>query len=141
MKIRVSSILFVLLIISYCFTSNDRGGNGSSLIKYGSLFMCIAFEAYCYFSHSTEKKMRNEYRGLLIFIAVITCYSILRSILTFHFSFRTIQELLFLGCPMIYGYLVVNNWKREIVYNNFRHGLIISFVCYLFSLGLNFGQI
>lgn len=141
MKIRVNTILFMILIISYCLTSNDRGGNGSSLIKYGSLIVCIVFEAYCYFSHNTGKKMKNEYKGLLIFAAVITCYSVFRSVLALHFSFRTIQELLFLVCPMIYGYLVVNNWKKKDVYNNFRYGIIISFLCYLFSLGMNLGQI
>ena len=141
MKIKVNTILFILLIISYCFTSNDRGENGSSLIKYGSLIVCIAFEIYCYFSHNTGNRMKNEYKGLLIFAAVITCYSVLRSVLVLHFSFRTIQELLFLVCPMIYGYLVINNWGKKDVYNNFKYGVTISFICYLLSLDMNFRQI
>ena len=85
--------------------------------------------------------MSQEYKGLFGFVVVVTVYSLARSILAFHFSFRTIQELLFLFLPMLYGYFVINTWIREDVDNAFKLGIIISFLCYLISLRRGLSQI
>ena len=141
MKVKINTILFIALIVSYCFTSSDNGDSGSSLIKYGALILCIFYEVHCYTMRDIAIKMKKEYGYLFLFAGTVVCFSIFRSITTLHFSFRTVQEILFLVCPMIYGYLVINNWKLRDVYKNFRYGVIVSFSCYLLSLGMNLGQI
>lgn len=140
MKIKIRSILFVLLILVYCMTSSDTG-NSSTYIKYGVLLLAIGYEGYIFLKKSDEKRMVEEYRCLSCFVLILIVYSILKSILSMHFSFRSIQEFIFLIAPMMYGYLVINNWSKKDINANFEIGLIMSFVCYIFSLGLSAMQI
>lgn len=140
MKVKVRNILFVLLILVYCMTSSDTGNN-STYMKYGVLFLAIGYEGYIFFKKKNKKRMMEEYRYLGIFVLILMLYSILKSVLSMHFSFRSIQEFIFLITPMLYGCLVINNWSKRDINKNFEIGLIISFLCYIFSLGLSITQV
>lgn len=142
MKIKIKTLLFVLLILAYCLTSSDSGVDESPAIKYGVLLMCIMYSAYDYYKKSNRKSyMKKEYQGLLIFVGIIIFYSLIRSIISSKFSFRTIQEVIFLVSPMIYGYFVINTWSKHDIDKALKKGLIISFVCYIISLGMSLQEI
>lgn len=140
-KIKIKILLFNVLILSYCLTSSDTGNSSSSLLKYAVLLLCVVYSYFDYRKKGRLGNMTQEYKRLFVFMTAVTVYSLARSILAFHFSFRTIQELLFLFLPMLYGYFVVNTWKREDVDNAFKSGIIISFLCYLISLRRGISQI
>lgn len=139
--IKLNMVIFVLLILSYCLTSSDSGEAGSSILKYGALSLGIFHSGYEYFSRQRLKHMRKEYNHLFAFVAIVVLYSIMRSILALHFSFRTIQELIFLFSPMLYSYYVVNTWEQEEIDRAIREGLICAFICYILSLRMNFQSI
>lgn len=141
MKVKIKILLFNVLILSYCLTSSDMGNSSSSLFKYTALSVCVVYSYFDYRKKGRLGNMSQEYKGLFGFVVVVTVYSLARSILAFHFSFRTIQELLFLFLPMLYGYFVINTWIREDVDNAFKLGIIISFLCYLISLRRGLSQI
>lgn len=135
--IKLRKLLFVLLVLMYCMTSSDSGEYGSSLLKYGILFICIIHSAYEFFSRKRNSYLKKEYYRLYFLVIIILLYSIYKSLVTMHFSFRTVQEILFLVCPMVYSYFVVNTWKKEDINGSFKIGLIIAFLGYIVSLGMN----
>ncbi len=143
MVIKPSRFLFLTLLITYCLTSSDTGENQYTKLKYLVLFICVAYELFTYVkSRSSKRKfMKSEYIGFIPFVLIISVYSIYRSFIINHFSFRTVQELLFLVFPMMYGYLCINNWSAKTLFFNFRSGLILTLLFYIKSLNLNLRQI
>ena len=136
--IKVRILLFVLLLLSYCLTSSDNvSTNSNSLIKYAMLFLCIFHSGIEYFSKKKIKKEKKEYNGLWIVVGVITIYSLMRTLIVMKFTFRTIQELIFLVFPMVYGYFVINTWDYKEINKAFKIGIIISFLSYIISLQMS----
>ena len=136
--LRVRILLFILLLVSYCFTSSDDiKVTSNSFIKYAVLFLCVIESGIEYFFKRSDRKGRKEYKeykGLFITVCIIICYSLIKSLMNVKFTFRTVQELIFLIFPMIYGYFVINTWKYEDVNKALKLGLIISFLFYIISL-------
>lgn len=139
--LKIRMVLFILLILSYSLTSSDNGETSSSVLKYISLTLCIIHSGLLFYTKKREILLKKEYRRLFIFVAVVVIYSLVKSLIASHFSFRTIQELIFLFCPMIYGYFVINTWRKEEIDTAFKFGLIVSFICYVFSLRMSFQDI
>lgn len=141
MSINVGSLLFALLVLVYSLTTNDKSTSSLSFMKYAVLSLCILQSGYVFYHKRI--KIRNirykaEFRGLMIFVSVIIFYSIIKSLMAWHFSFRTVQELIFLICPMVYSYFAINIWTKSQINYNMRIGFIITFCSYLLSLGMNF---
>lgn len=140
--LRVRILLFILLLVSYCFTSSDDiKVMSNSFIKYAVLFLCVIESGIEYFYKRSDRKGRKEYKGLFITVCIIICYSLIRSLMTVKFTFRTVQELIFLIFPMIYGYFVINTWKYEDVNKALKLGLIISFLFYIISLKMSLSEV
>ena len=134
--IKTRILLFVLLLLSYCFTSSDVSTNSNSLIKYAILFLCIIESGIEYISRNNSKKEKKEYKGLFFVASIIILYTIIKSIIAVKFSFRTIQELIFLIFPMIYAYFVINTWEIKEIDKAFKIGLLIAFIFYIISLDM-----
>lgn len=142
--VKIKLLLFLLLILTYSLTSNDRSGTNLSMPKYVVLFLNIAYSAFLYYGTKANRRkcfLKSDYKRLFVFVSVVILYSIARSLLTFHFTFRTIQELIFLISPMLYAYFVINTWKNEDIDAALKWGLIVAFVSYIISLGMNFEEI
>lgn len=143
MVIKIHRLLFVILIMSYCLTSSDTMESQFTMVKYIVFFLCVAYETYCFCKSRSSKRqyMKSEFYGFIPFSLVIFMYSIYKSFMASHFSFRSVQELLFLVFPMIYAYLAINNWSKKTIIKNVRLGLIITFFFYLFSLNMSLKQV
>lgn len=138
-KIKPRNVLFVLLVVIYCSTTSDEIGNKSSLYKYLFLFLCV-IEAFFGFIKKYNKKeiyLTKEFKSLMLVFSTICIYSIIRSIIAEKFSFRTIQELLFLVFPMLYAYFGINSFDKEDLRKNMKIGFWITFIFYIISLDLN----
>lgn len=142
-KIKPRNILFILLVIVYCSTASDEIGNNSSLYKYFVLFLCV-LEAFFGYIKKYKKKnifLTNEFKALMLVICVICIYTMFRSVLVEKFSFRTIQEILFLAFPMFYAYFGINVFDKRDLSKNMKIGFWITFLFYLISLDLNINSI
>lgn len=144
-KIKVRNILFIMLIIVFCLTASDTAAVSGSMYKYIILVLCI-IEAFWGYKKKIRKdgynpKMKKEFITLMIFAGVVVFYSIIKALITEHFSIRPIQEILFLICPMIYAYLAINYFSQDEIEKNMKKAIIISFVLYIMSLELNFNAI
>lgn len=139
-KIKLNNILFILLVIVYCFTAGSEIGNSSSIYKYLILFLCIV-DAFFRYRKKSKKVFSKEFKYLMLFITIIIIYTVIRSLIAEKFSFRTMQELLFLVCPMLYCYFSINSFEKEDIETNMKYGFIIAFVAYIISLGMNFNTI
>lgn len=143
-KIKVNSLLFLLMVIVYCLTASDDVGNANSLYKYAILVLCIVESFSIYLKKikdGYEPILKKKFKSFNYFVIVIIIYTIIRSISANKFSFRTVKELLFLICPMIYGYFAINTFKKEELYQNMKTSFWIVLVLYVISLKLNFKDI
>lgn len=138
--INPANILFLALIITYCLTTSQEIGGDNSKIKYLVLCLCI-LERFFKWNKTKNSLFKKEYKKIGIFIIVLTIYSLIRTLGTFYFSFRPIQEIFFLVAPLIYCYFLINTLTKDEIYNNMKWGFIISFIFYIISLGMNFNSI
>lgn len=143
-KLKVTNLLFIILVIVYCITTSDKIGGSLSKYKYIILLLCI-IEAFLSFSKNKKRNskvfMKKEFKNLLFFVFIIIIYSFSISFIVGKFSFRTIQELIFLVCPMIYAYYMINILDKEEIHSNMKLSLIIIFGFYVFSLNADFKSI
>ena len=145
LKVKMTSLLFIALVVVFCLTASNEVGGSSSMYKYLVLLVCI-IESFFLFIKKIKKEnikvsFKKELNAFILFIVVIIVFSIFKSIESSKFSFRTIQELLFLVCPMIYAFFIVNTLSFEEVNKLMKIGLIIVFLFYIVSLGLNINSI
>lgn len=144
-RMKIRDLLFYLLIITYCLTASDTPGVSGSMYKYLVLVIGIIEEYFTYHRRKSKKnfkpKVRKEFKYLLFFIFIICIYSVFKMMINMHFSFRVIQEILFLICPMIYAYFFINNSSKEEVRDILKIGFIITFFLYIISLEMNFNQV
>ena len=138
--INVEQLLFVVLVIVFCITASNEVGSNLSLYKYAILVLCI-LEAFCKYLKKKKQECEifasKEVKYLLCFVIIILLFSIFKSVLSLKFSFRTIQELLFLACPMIYAYLLINTLDEKQIYPIMKISFFIVFFAYIISLNLN----
>ena len=109
--INLNNLLFWILVIVYCLTATNEVGNEKSLYKYLIMIFCIIKAMSVLRKKKKEgykPLLTQKYQPIIRFIGSIIVYTMIRSINAAYFSFRTIKELLFLVCPIIYGYLIIN---------------------------------
>lgn len=141
-EIKIRDIIFLIMLIVYCLTASDSVGASGSMYKYAILVLGLIVEFFGFLSKRRKKLYcKNELKGLMCFVIVIIIYSLLYSLFRGIFSFRTIQEILFIVCPIIYAFLFVNNSTYNETKTCLTLGLIITFILYIFSLGMNFSEI
>lgn len=142
-KINVTSFLFIALVCVFCITATDEVGTNLSMYKYLILILCIVEATFSYLKKrkNVNNTFKKEIKIFFIFIFSIILFSLIKSINVEKFSFRTIQELLFLICPIIYAFLIVNILKKDEINFLMKASLIIVFIFYIISLGLDFGKI
>ncbi|WP_036069785.1 hypothetical protein [Leuconostoc citreum] len=143
-------LLFLLLITVYSFitTKNDLTGDGlfsvNSLLKYGTLILCIGSEGIAYYNRRqlTERiTLAKKFKNFAWYFLIILFLSAIKSIQEMHFSFRIIQTFIFVFFPMLYAFLVINTWKLEEIKFAFKVSLIISFIGYIISTGISLPEI
>ena len=142
--LNVNSLLFVLMVFIYSTTAAKDVGDENSLIKYVILIVCIIESYFVYLNKTTKGKnaiLKKEFFYLICVILIICIYSIFKSVYAGFFSFRTVKELLFLGCPMIYSFFIVNTFDNKIMYDNMKMSFWITFIVYIISLGMNLNSI
>lgn len=141
---------FFLLIAVYSFITNkdELSGDGifsvTSIMKYGTLFLCILTEAINYYSNKIQEKkilLRTEFKNFEWYFFILALFTLILSIGSFQFSLRIVQTFIFVFFPMIYAFLVINNWTLEQIKTSFKIGLIVAFTGYLISKGIGFSEI
>ena len=139
-KVNFEKLLFIIMVLVFCVTASNEVGNSLSLYKYIILAIGI-LESFCKYMKNRKKTKEvfayKELKYLLYFVGLIIIFSFFKSLIAFKFSFRTVQEILFLVCPMIYAYLLINNMDKREIYSLMKIAFIIVFCAYLFSLKLN----
>lgn len=144
LRINFEKLLFIVLVFVFCITASNEVGNSLSLYKYIILAVCI-LEAFCKYMKNRKKNKEvfasKELKYLLCFVGVILLFSLFKSLIASKFSFRTIQEILFLTCPMIYAYLLINNLDKREIFSIMKIAFFIVFCAYILSLNLNIGAI
>lgn len=140
-RLNISNIIFYLLILVYSLTATDEAAASGSMYKYLVLVLGI-IEAYIiYRKNKSVQYGKKEFSFIIFTIALIFIYSIFKMILASKYSFRIVQETLFLICPVIYAYLFCNIKNYNQIRKVFIVGLLISFCLYIASLGLGFNQL
>lgn len=138
---KVNNILFILLVLVYCITANDEIGGSLSIFKYLILFLCT-FDSFIRAQKKVHEYLyKKEFYLLALFVIVLILYSIIKSLIASKFSFRTIQEVLFLICPMFYTFFSINTLDKSDIDKNMRCGFVIAFFSYIISLGMNFNTL
>ena len=105
-SIKFRTLLFILMIFVYCITSSDSEGNVMSKLKYVLLIGAIVYE-WLYYRTNSNDYLKKEYARLFVMVILISLYSVLKSAMALHFSTRTIEELAFMVCPMLYTKLII----------------------------------
>lgn len=142
--INVEQLLFVILVMVFCITASNEVGSSLSIYKYIILVICI-IESF--FKYKKQKKKFNkiyafkEIKSLIFCVIVIFLFSFIRSIIESKFSFRTVQEILFLVSPMIYAYFLINCLSQKQINSIMKVSLLIVLFFYIFSLNLNAKEI
>lgn len=143
-KIKLSNVIFYLILIIYSLTASDSVGVNGSKYKYIMLIIAIFYLYFLYKKSDNlkQKKFANkDNKNLIITILVFIAYSIARMIIALNFSFRVIQEFLFWVCPIIYAYLLVSIKDMDEMRKLLKNGFVLIFILYILSLGMNFNQI
>ncbi|WP_347131822.1 hypothetical protein [Lactococcus lactis] len=122
------------------------GGSGifsiDSILKYGILFICISVEGYIFLKNGNERRETSEnYNNFKYYFIIITFLSLFASFKQVHFSFRTVQSFIFIFIPMLYSYLILNNWTFRQINFSMKIALFLSVIEYLFSIRMGFSQI
>lgn len=141
-----SLVFFILIIIYGLTTKNVMGGSGifsiDSILKYGILFICISVEGYIFLKNGNERRETSEnYNNFKYYFIIITFLSLFASFKQVHFSFRTVQSFIFIFIPMLYSYLILNNWTFRQINFSMKIALFLSVIEYLFSIRMGFSQI
>lgn len=145
--LNVQSLLFLLLIVIYGLTTkNTMGGSGvfsgDSILKYGILFLCISLEGYIFFkSGKSGEKISKNYVSFIWYFLILIVLSSVATLAQSNFSFRTIQTFIFIFSPMLYSYLLINNWNFKQIDYAIKFGLFLSFLEYLLSIGTSWSTI
>lgn len=141
---------FFLLIAVYSFITNknELSGDGifsvTSIMKYGTLSLCILTEAINYYSNKIQGKkilLRTEFKNFEWYFFILALFTLILSIGSSQFSLRIVQTFIFVFFPMIYAFLVINNWTLEQIKISFKIGLIVAFTGYLISKGIGFSEV
>ena len=143
----VGMFFFFLLIAVYSFITNknELSGDGifsiTSMMKYGTLSLCILTETVTYYNNkiqNTKILLRGEFKKFEWHFFILLLLTLVLSVGSSHFSIRIVQTFIFVLFPMIYAFLVINNWTSEQIDISFKIGVIIAFSGYLISKGIGF---
>lgn len=141
---------FLLLIIVYSFitSKNDVSGDGifsiTSLLKYGTLLLCILTEIFAYYNNQKKNKkivLISEFKNFGWYFFILLFLTLFFSIGSAQFSLRILQTFIFVFFPMIYAFLVINTWTTDQINTAFKIGFLFAFSGYIISTGTSLSEL
>ena len=140
MKVKISTInlwIFIVAIIVQVFTVNYENAGIVSYLKYIVCLMGIVSSIYIMRRNHRNRVMGKDIKTLMIVPIFFVAVTIIKSMTTHTFSQRTVIEFLLMTIPMVYSYCLINTLSAEQIEKAMMATLIISFIGYLYNLGMS----
>lgn len=129
-KINLNKLLYLLFIISWGI--GDLKNNINDDIKYVFFFVHLLFLILLLIKRKFKnKKNIVEFKELLLFIVPLACYSLILQCLKATFLTQTIKDFLYIFCPILYVYLLVNSEKDNDYSFYFKSELIVASIVFI----------
>lgn len=140
-KIRnIIIVLFILTCIIQGVTAPMESVGFISQLKY---IMCIITIGFCLIPMIKTNRIyifKYELTNILWIILIFFVISIIKSILVYSFTSRTIQELIFLLIPPLFAFGILNTLDFRTVNKCMQIALIIFMIGYFLEIGLNISE-